>query len=91
MKNLIQRIISVSLLLCLAFIYESTLARQISIQDSHPIAIVKTIDGDEPERFANPSEPGIPAGDLNEDGVEDYIQVIELGRDLRNPDAPKNI
>ncbi len=89
MKNLIQRIISVSLLLCLAFIYESTFARQISIQDSHPIAIVKTIDGDEPERFANPSEPGIPAGDLNEDGVEDYIQVIELGRDLRDPDASK--
>ncbi|MEQ9265882.1 MAG: T9SS type A sorting domain-containing protein, partial [Balneolaceae bacterium] len=88
-KTLFQKSISILLLLSTVLISEYAFARQISIQDSHPIAIIKTIDSEEPDRFANPSEPGIPAGDLNEDGVEDYIQVIELGRDLRNPDAPK--
>lgn len=81
---------SISLLILGALIIpEYSSARQISIQDSHPIAIVKTIDSDEPERFANPSDPGIPAGDLNGDGVMDYIQVIEMNKDLRNPDAPR--
>ncbi|CAN0510941.1 unnamed protein product, partial [Scytosiphon promiscuus] len=32
---------------------------------------------------------GIPAGDLNDDGYEDYIQVIRDGYDLRNPNAPQ--
>lgn len=89
MKTLFQKSIFILLLLSTVLISEYAFARQISIQDSHPIAIIKTIDSEEPDRFANPSEPGIPAGDLNEDGVEDYVQVIELGRDLRNPDAPK--
>lgn len=89
MKTLFQKSISILLLFSTVLISEYAFARQISIQDSHPIAIIKTIDSEEPDRFANPSEPGIPAGDLNEDGVEDYVQVIELGRDLRNPDAPK--
>lgn len=90
MKMLFQKRISILLLLLsMVLISEYAFARQISIQDSHPIAIVKTIDGDEPERFANPSEPGIPAGDLNDDGIEDYIQVIRVDYDLRNPDAPR--
>lgn len=90
MKTLLQKRISFPfLLLSIILISEYSFARQISIQDSHPIALVKTIDGDEPERFANPSEPGIPAGDLNNDGIEDYIQVIRVDYDLRNPDAPR--
>ncbi len=88
MQTLLQKSISFSLIvLCSVLIHEYSSARQISIQDSHPIAIVKTIDSDVPERFANPSDPGIPAGDLNEDGEMDYIQVIRVGNDLRNPGA----
>ena len=51
------------------------------------ISTVKTIEGLAPERFANPSDQGIPAGDLNGDGNMDYIHIIQLNEDMRDPDA----
>lgn len=58
-------------------------ARQTQVVNQ--IATIKTVESDDPARFANPSEPGIPAGDLNNDGIIDYIQQTETWRDIRTP------
>ena len=49
-----------------------------------PISTIKTIQGDDPARFSNPSDLGIPAGDLNGDGEFDFIQNLETWTDLRS-------
>lgn len=49
-----------------------------------PVSVIKTIDSEDPARFTNPSDPGIPVGDLNSDGLYDFIQVTLVFGDLRD-------
>jgi len=61
----------------------SVQAQQSSPEIVNQIATIKSIDSESKDRFANPSEPGIPAGDLNGDGELDFIQNWETWRDMR--------
>ncbi len=67
------------LFLCAGFVN----ARQAQVVN--PIATIKTINSEENDRFANPSSQGLPAGDLNNDGMYDFIQHTSTWEDLRDP------
>lgn len=40
---------------------------------AEPISTFKSVDSEDPLRYYNANDPGIPGGDINGDGIEDYI------------------
>ncbi|HCD52485.1 MAG TPA: hypothetical protein DEQ34_08560 [Balneolaceae bacterium] len=72
------------LLLVLFLCFSISLNAQTTPEVVTPISTIKTIQSENPARFSNPSDPGIPAGDLNGDGNFDFIQNWETWTDLRS-------
>jgi hypothetical protein len=58
-------------------------SQEIGTEIINPIGMYKSIESDAKDRFANPSDAGTPAGDLNGDGELDFIHRLETWRDMR--------
>jgi hypothetical protein len=85
MENLMQKRLWVYFLVILFMPMSAKVFAQPVIDN--PVMIVKSINGDEPELKANPSDPGIFAGDLNDDGIYDYLQPVLQFNNIRDEDS----
>ena len=52
-----------------------------------PISMIKSIESEDPLRFYNLADPGIPGGDINGDGVQEYIVRNTLYPDKSTPET----
>tara|TARA_R110000868_G_scaffold368227_1_gene631191 strand:- start:13609 stop:16575 length:2967 start_codon:yes stop_codon:yes gene_type:complete len=50
-----------------------SIAKAQNVKISEPLSMIKSIESDDPLRYYFGSDPGIPGGDINGDGVMEYI------------------
>jgi len=56
------------------------------IRVEEPISVIKSIDSDDPLRYYHGAYPGIPAGDINGDGVTEYLVQNSFYPDKSTPE-----
>lgn len=79
----------VKAILCSSIVILSTSleARAQEIRTVEPVSMFKSVDNDNPLRYYHASDPGIPAGDINGDGIQEYIVHNPYYPDKSTPES----
>lgn len=85
MKKLLQRGLWVSLIVTLSVTMSGLVSAQPVVVNE--VSSLRSVNGDNPENHANPSDPGVFAGDINGDGLYDYLQHSLTFKDIRDPES----